>query len=347
MPDQSRNLTIVEAMREALSQEMSRDESVFVLGEDIRLGGSFQFTLGLHDQFGSERVLNTPISEAGFVGLAIGAAIQGLRPVVDFQYGDFVLEAADQLIQQAAKLRYMSGGQLTIPLVVHLPTGASGRGAQHAQSVEGFFFHVPGLHIVTPATPYDAKGLFVSALRSNNPVLFLVHKHTYGSQGRFCLQSDVVTGPVPEELFSIPLGCADIKHTGGDVTIVTNLSMLHHSLNVAKEMAHLGVGVEVVDLCTLVPLDTEMILTSVRKTRRLVIVHEDNLRGGWGAEVAAVVAEQAMFELLAPIKRVAAADTPIPFSPVLEASVIPNETDIKSAIQVVLAWEGVILSRDC
>lgn len=344
MPDHSRNLTIVEAMREALVQEMVHDETVFVLGEDIRLGGSFQVTLDLHDQFGAERVLNTPISEAGFVGLAIGAAIQGLRPVVDFQYGDFVLEATDQLVQQAAKLRYMSGGQVTIPLVVHLPTGASGRGAQHAQSVEGFFFHVPGLQIVTPATPYDAKGLLVSAIRSNNPVLFLVHKHTYGSMGRFCLQSNVVTGPVPEELFSIPIGCADVKREGSDVTIVTNLSMLHYSLNVAMEMASLGVSVEVVDLRTLVPLDTETILTSVRKTRRLVIVHEDNLRGGWGAEVAAVVAEQAMSELLAPIKRVAAADTPIPFSPILEASILPNETHITSAIHAVLDQKYTALS---
>ena len=343
MPDHSRNLTIVEAMREAFVQEMTRDEAVFVLGEDIRLGGSFQVTAGLHDQFGSDRVLNTPISEAGFVGLAIGAAIQGLRPVVDFQYGDFVLEATDQLVQQAAKLRYMSGGQITIPLVVHLPTGASGRGAQHAQSVEGFFFHVPGLQIVTPATPYDAKGLLVSAIRSNNPVLFLVHKHTYGSKGRFCLQSDVISGHVPEELFTIPIGCADIKREGSDVTIVTNLSMLHHSLNVASEMVSLGVSVEVIDLRTLVPLDTATILESVRKTHRLVIVHEDNLRGGWGAEVAAVVAEQAMSELLAPIKRVAAADTPIPFSPTLEAAVVPNEKHIVSAIHAVLDQEQITL----
>ena len=332
----SRVLTIVEAMREAVCQEMERDESVLLLGEDIRIGGSFLFTLGMLERFGPARVLNTPISESGFVGLAIGAAIQGLRPIVDFQYGDFVLEAMDQLVQQASKLRYMSGGQVKVPIVLQLPTGASGRGAQHANSVEGYFFHVPGLLIATPATPYDAKGLLTSAIRNDNPVLFLVHKHTYGSKGRPLARSKVATGHVPEDPYTIPFGVADIKREGSDVTVVANLLMLHRSLNVAEALAGEGISVEVVDLRTLVPLDTETIIASVQKTGRLVIVEEDNLRGGWGAEVAAVVADQALGDLDAPIKRVAGADTPVPFSPLLEAHVVPDEARIAAAIRFVL-----------
>ena len=334
-----RTLTIVEAMREAVAQEMERDPSVFILGEDVRVGGSFLFTLGLVSRFGPERIMDMPISEVGFVGMAIGAAIQGMRPIVDFQYGEFVLEAYSQIVQEATKLNYMSGGQVKIPIVLQCPTGASGRGAQHANSVEGYFFHVPGLKIVTPATPYDAKGLLISAIRDDNPVLFLVHKHTYGSKGRVLVQSAVATGHVPPEPYTIPLGLADIKREGSDVTVVANLLMLHRALSAADELAQEGISVEVIDLRTLVPLDTDTVCRSVAKTGRLVIVEEDPRRGGWGAEVAAVVADEAIGYLDAPIKRVAAPDVPIPFSPPLEASVVPDVARIKDAVRFVLGRE--------
>lgn len=328
----SRDLTIVQALREALREEMNRDETIFVIGEDIRIGGSFLFTLGLLDKFGTERVINTPISEAGFVGLATGAAIQGLRPIVDFQYGDFLFCAMDQIVQQATKLRYMSGGQVKIPMVIHLPTGASGRGAQHANSIEGFFFHIPGLKIVTPASPYDAKGLLKTAIRDDNLVLFCVHKHLYGSKGRPIAKSSLSIGHVPEEEYTIPLGEADIKKSGKDITVVANLLMLHRSMNVAYLLEEEGISVEVIDPRTLVPLDIDTIISSVKKTGRLLIVEENNERGGWGAQVSADVAARAIGYLDSPIIRVAAPDVPVPFSPVLEATVIPDEERIRQAV---------------
>jgi len=327
-----RDLTIVQALREAIREEMHRDESIFVIGEDIRIGGSFLFTLGLLDEFGPDRVINTPISEAGFVGLAIGAAIQGMRPVVDFQYGDFLFTAYDQIVQQCTKLRYMSGGQVKIPLVIQMPTGASGRGAQHANAMEGFFFHVPGLKIVTPATPYDAKGLFKAALQDDNPVLFCVHKHLYGSKGRPLERSSLSRGYVPEGDYVIPLGVADIKRPGTDVTVVANSLMLHRALNAAEDLAKQGISVEVIDPRCLVPMDMNTIIESVQKTSRLVIVEETNERGGWGAQVAADVAGRAIGYLDAPIRRVATPDVPIPFSPVLETAVIPSEERIRAAV---------------
>jgi pyruvate dehydrogenase E1 component beta subunit len=330
--DTTRDLTIVQALREAIREEMRQDEDVFVIGEDIRIGGSFLFTLGLLEDFGPERVLNTPISEAGFVGLSIGAAIQGMRPVIDFQYGDFLFTAFDQIVQQCTKLRYMSGGQVKIPLVFQMPTGASGRGAQHANNMESFFFHIPGIKIVTPATPYDAKGLFKSAIRDDNPVLFCVHKHLYGSKGRQLVASSVSKGHVPEDEYLIPLGEADIKRSGTDITVVANSLMLHRAMNVAEALAQENISVEVVDPRCLVPLDSNTIIESVKKTSRLVIVEESNQRGGWGAEVAALVAEKALGYLDAPIRRIAAPDVPVPFSPVLENAIIPDETRIRSAI---------------
>lgn len=332
MPENNRTLTIVQAMREALREEMNRDECVFVMGEDIRIGGSFLFTLGLLDEYGPDRVINTPISEAGFVGLGIGAAMQGLRPIIDFQYGDFVFCAMDQLVQQATKLRYMSGGQVKIPLVLQMPTGASGRGAQHANALEGFFFHIPGLKIVTPASPYDAKGLLKSAIRDDNVVLFCVHKHLYGSKGRQLIQSSISTGFVPEEEYTIPLGLADVKREGGDITVVANLLMLHRVMNVAAALEAEGVSVEVVDPRCLVPLDMETVIASVQKTGRLLVVEESNERGGWGAQVAAAVADRAIGYLDGPIRRLATPDVPIPFAPVLEATVIPDEAKIRQAI---------------
>jgi len=331
-PDTTRDLTIVQALREAIREEMYRDEDVFVIGEDIRIGGSFLFTLGLYDEFGEDRVLNTPISEAGFVGLSIGAAIQGMRPVIDFQYGDFLFTAFDQVVQQATKLRYMSGGQVKIPLVFQMPTGASGRGAQHANAMEGFFFHIPGIKIITPATPYDAKGLFKSAIRDDNPVLFCVHKHLYGSKGRQLVESSVSKGFVPEDEYTIPIGVADIKKSGNDITVVANSLMLHRAMNVAEALQEEGISVEVIDPRTLVPLDMDTIYDSVKKTSRLVIVEETNERGGWGADVAAKVAGEIIGYLDAPIRRVATPDVPIPFAPVLEDAVIPDETQIRTAI---------------
>jgi pyruvate/2-oxoglutarate/acetoin dehydrogenase E1 component len=329
---EDRTLTIVEALREALREEMQRDASVFLMGEDIRLGGSFSFTLGMLDTFGEERVVNTPISESGFIGLAIGAAIQGLRPVVDFQYGDFLFCAMDQIVQQAAKLRYMSGGQVRIPMVIHLPTGASGRGAQHANSMEGFLFHIPGIKLVTPASPYDAKGLLKDAIRDDNPVILCGHKHLYGSKGRQLVESSLSTEYVPEEEYTIPLGVADVKREGRDITVVANLLMLHHAMNAAASLAGEGIDVEVVDPRTLVPLDVETIGASVRKTGRLLIVEENNERGGWGAQVAAEVASRGFGYLKAPIRRVATPDVPIPFAPVLESAVVPGEERIRRAI---------------
>lgn len=328
----SRELTIVQALREAIREEMYRDENVFVIGEDIRIGGSFLFTLGLHSEFGDDRVINTPISEAGFIGLSIGAAIQGMRPVVDFQYGDFVFTACDQIVQQCAKLRYMSGGQVKIPLVLQMPTGASGRGAQHANTMEGFFFGVPGIKIVTPATPYDAKGLLKSAIRDDNLVMFCVHKHLYGSKGRKLIDSSISTGHVPEDDFLIPLGQADIKHPGEHITVVANSLMLHRTMNVAAALEKEGISVEVIDPRTLVPFDIDAVITSVQKTGRLIIVEESNERSGWGAYVAAKVADKAIGFLDAPIRRLASPDVPIPFSPVLENAVVPDETRIREAI---------------
>ena len=328
----SRTLTIVQALREALREEMDRDENVFVMGEDIRIGGSFLFTLGLLDEYGPERVINTPISEAGFVGLGIGAAIQGLRPIIDFQYGDFLFCAMDQIVQQATKLRYMSGGQVKIPLVFQMPTGASGRGAQHANAMEGFFFHIPGLKIVTPASPYDAKGLLKSAIRDDNPVLFCVHKHLYGSKGRKLIESSISTGHVPEEAYTIPLGVADIKRAGRDITVVANLLMLHRVMNVAAALEPEGISVEVIDPRCLVPLDTDTVIESVKKTGRLLVVEETNERGGWGGQVVSAVADQAIGYIDAPLRRLATPDVPIPFSPVLEAAVIPDEAKIRAEI---------------
>lgn len=331
--DQARNLTIVQALREALREEMNRDETVFVMGEDIRIGGSFLFTLGLLDEYGEERVINTPISESGFVGLGAGAAIAGMRPIIDFQYGDFVFCAMDQIAQQASKLRYMSAGQVKVPMVLQMPTGASGRSGQHTNSMEGYFFHIPGIKIATPATPYDAKGLFKSAVRDDNPVLFCVHKHLYGSKGRNLAQSSISMGHVPEDDYTIPLGEADVKREGADVTVVANLLMLHRAINVAEELSEEeGIEAEVVDMRCLAPLDTNTVVESVKKTGRLVVVEETHHRGGWGAQVAATVAEEAIGYLDGPIKRVATPDVPIPFSPPLEDAVIPSEAKIRAAI---------------
>ena len=327
----SRNLTIVEAMREAMRAEMRLDERVFLIGEDIQIGGAFLMTLGFLDEFGPKRVINTPISEVGFMGLATGAAIAGLRPIVDFQYGDFLFTAADQLIQQASKLRYMSDGQVSVPLVVQLPTGASGRGSQHANSMENFFFGVPGIKIITPSMPYDAKGLLTSALRDGNVILFCVHKHLYGSKGRPLENRETSTGMVPEEEYLVPIGVADVKRAGSDATVVANHLMLHRSLAAAERLEARGVSVEVVDPRTLVPFDVDTVLESVRKTGRLLIVEENHARGGWGPYLIAQIAERGLGHLDS-VRRLSLPDAPVPFSPPLEASILPTAELIEQTI---------------
>ena len=332
----NRTLTIVEAMREALREEMTADERVLVMGEDIVVGGAFLVTLGLAEDMGADRVLNTPISENGFLGLAIGAAIEGLRPVVDMQYGDFLFTAADQLIQQASKLRYMSGGQVKIPLVLQLPTGASGRGAQHANSMESYFFGLPGIKIVTPSNPYDAKGLLKSSIRDDNVVLFIVHKHLYGSRGRALQHEQTSIGEVPSEEYLVPIGVGKVKEEGQDITVVANNVVLHHALNAAARLEGEGISVEVIDPRTLVPFDIDLVIESVEKTNRLLVVEENPARGGWGPWVISEVVRRAFYSIDAPIARLAADDTPIPFSPPLERASVPTEERIIEAIRQVI-----------
>jgi pyruvate dehydrogenase E1 component beta subunit len=260
----------------------------------------------------------------------------GMRPVAEVQYGDFIFCAMDQIVNQAAKMRYMSGGQVKVPMVVRIPTGASGRGAQHAQSPEGFFIHVPGLKVVAPSTPYDAKGLLKTAIRDDNPVLFFEHKLLYGSKGYRAEKGGLeLVSDIPDEEYLIPFGVADVKRRGEDVTIVAKLLMVHKSYAAAEKLEKEGISVEVIDPRTLVPFDNQTILKSLEKTGRLVIVEEDTKRGGWGAEIAAMIAEEAIDYLDAPIKRVSAMDTPIP-SPPLEKYVIPDEERIIKAVKEIL-----------
>lgn len=337
-----RHLTMVEALREALREEMRRDERVFLIGEDIGIpggfGGAFTVTLGLAEEFGHERVLDTPVSEKGFIGAAVGAALMGLRPVTDVQYSDFLFCAMDEIVNQAAKMAYMSGGQVKVPMVLRAPVGATTRGAQHAQSPEGFFIHVPGWKVAVPATAYDGMGLLKTAIRDDSPVLIFEHKLLYGSKGPRAEKGAIsADSDIPDEEYTIPFGVADVKREGSDVTVVATLLMLHRALAAAEELAEEGLSVEVIDPRTLVPFDLETVLKSLEKTGRLVIVEEDTKRGGWGAEVAASVAEEGLYLLDAPIKRVAAYDVPIPFAPVMEEFVVPSQSRIAQAIRELVA----------
>ncbi len=331
-------MTIAEALRQAIREEMRRDPRVFCIGEDIGIpggwGGAFTVTLGLADEFGHERILDTPISELGFTGIAVGAAIGGLRPIVDVQYGDFLFLAMDQLVNEAAKMTYMSGGTVKVPLVMRAPVGATRRGAQHAQSLEAFFTHVPGLKVIAPSTAYDAKGLLKSAIRDDNPVIVFEHKLLYGSKGPRKEQGAIsAVGEVPDEEYLIPLGKGVIRREGRDVTIVGKLLTVYRALEAAERLAKEGIESEVIDPRTLVPLDKELILESVRKTGRLVIVEEDNLTGGWASDIAAIVAEEAFYWLDAPIKRVSAPDTPPPFAPVMEDYYVPSVERVVEAVK--------------
>ncbi|HXH84934.1 MAG TPA: dehydrogenase E1 component subunit alpha/beta [Candidatus Tectomicrobia bacterium] len=326
-PRSARELTMAEALNEALHQEMERDARVFVMGEDVGLiGGIFQVTRGLRDRFGEDRVRDTPISEATFVGAGVGAATAGLRPVVEIQIWDFVAMTMDQVVNQAAKFRFMLGGRPTVPLVIRGPQGGGIRlAAQHSQSLEAWFAHVPGLVVVAPATPYDAKGLLTAAIRDDNPVIFLEHKALYAAKG-----------PVPEAPYAIPLGRADVKRPGRDVTVIAIQSMVPRALAAAAELEKEGVSVEVIDPRTLVPLDEEAILASVARTHRVVVAHEAVKRGGFGAEIAAIIAEKALDELDAPVVRVAARAVPMPYNDALERATIPTQADIVDAVRRVL-----------
>ncbi len=322
-PAEGRSLSFPDALNEAMRQEMARDESVFLMGEDVgKTGGIFTVSKGLLDEFGPERVRDTPIAEATFSGAGVGAAIAGMRPVVEVQIFDFVSLMMDMIVNQAAKFRYMLGGKPTVPLVIRGPQGGGIRlAAQHSQSLEAWFTHVPGLVVVAPSTPYDAKGLLTAAIRDDNPVIFLEHKLLYLGQ----------TGPVPEDPYAIPLGKADVKQEGTDVTIVATQMMVHRALAAANDLARAGISAEVIDPRTLVPLDLDTIVASVRKTNRVVIAHEAVKRGGYGAEISAQITENAFDYLDAPIVRVGARAVPMPYNDELERSVIPTQQDIVDA----------------
>jgi len=321
-------LTYREAVRDALTQVLRADEGVFIMGEDIaEMGGSMGVTQGLLDEFGPERIRNTPISELAITGTGIGAAMQGMRPVVEIMYEDFLTLSMEQLVNQAAKHRTMSGGQLKVPLTIRTQGGAGwSPGAQHAQQLEAWFVHVPGLKVVFASTPEDVRGLLWSAIYDDNPVVFFEHRTLYP-----------IKGEVPEELEPIPLGKARIHREGTDVTVVATGRLVHESLKAAEEAERDGISVEVVDPRTLLPLDEETIVSSVRKTTRCVTAHEAVTRGGFGAELAAVVQHGAFDWLDAPIERVGARFAPLPFAPVMEQWVVPHADDVLEAIKRTVA----------
>jgi pyruvate/2-oxoglutarate/acetoin dehydrogenase E1 component len=320
-------MTFGQALNDALRLEMERDPNVYVAGEDVGVyGGIFGVTAGLLDRFTAKRVRDTPITESAIIGTAVGAAACGLRPVIELMFVDFIGVALDQLYNQAAKMKYMFGGKAQLPLVMRAACGAGiGAAAQHSQCLEAWFMHVPGLKVVMPSMPNDAKGLLISAIRDNNPVVFLEHKMLYEMEGE-----------VAEGDYTIPLGVAEIKREGKDVTIVATAQMVHVSLGAAEKLAAEGISVEVLDPRTLSPLDEEAILQSIRKTHRLVIVHEEVKFAGSGAEIAALAAEKAFDYLDAPIIRVAAPFTPVPFSPALEKEFIPSEEKVIQAVRTVV-----------
>jgi pyruvate dehydrogenase E1 component beta subunit len=306
------------------------------MGEDISIpggwGGVFTVTLGLEEEYRSQ-LLDTPISELGYFGVAVGAAIMGMRPVIDVQYGDFLFLAMDQIINQAAKMRYMSGGKTKVPLVIRAPVGATGRGAQHAQNLERFFVGVPGLKVVCPATAYDAKGLLKSAIRDDNPVMMFEHKLLYGSKGLGQATGAVdASDAIPAEDYTIPIGKGIIRRQGSHVTIVATLLMMHVAMNAAEELAAEGVSVEVIDPRSLSPFDWDLVEESVMKTTRVVIVEEGPKTGGWSAEIAASLGSKMSDYLSAPVVRVASPDIPVPFSPRMESFYRPNRENIKQAV---------------
>jgi acetoin:2,6-dichlorophenolindophenol oxidoreductase subunit beta len=322
-----RETRYIRAITEALDEEMGRDEDIFIIGEDVGgPGGAFSATKGLLEKYGDRRVKDTPISESAIVGLAIGAAIQGLRPVVEIMFADFLTVCMDQIVNQMAKARYMFGGQYRLPVVIRTPCGGGlNAGPQHSQCLESWFAHVPGLKVVMPATPYDVKGLLKSAIRDDNPVLFLENKALYALKGE-----------IPEEDYLVPLGKAEVKRPGEDVTVVATSRMVHQALAAAQALANEGIDVEVIDLRTINPWDKETIFASVEKTSKLVVAHEAVKAFGVGAEIAAMVCEEMIDRLDAPVLRVGAPFVPVPFN--LENLYLPNSADVIRAVKRVMEY---------
>ena len=321
-------ITYRQAIKDAMVEEMRRDDRVFLIGEDIgTYGGAFGVSAGMLEEFGSERIVETPISEQAIIGAAAGAAMVGMRPIAEMMFMDFILLAMEPLVNQAAKARYMFGGKATVPMVVRMPSGSgTGAAAQHSQSLETLLMHIPGIKVVAPCTPYDAKGLLISSIRDQNPVCFVEHKLLYKSKGE-----------VPDEEYTIPLGVADIKKEGTDITVVSSGIMVHKSLEAAEILAGEGISVEVVDPRTLKPLDVDTIAKSVKKTGRLLVVHEAVKTAGWAGEVMASVSETPAWDYLdAPMRRLAGKDVPIPYNPKLEAAAVPQVDDIAQEIRAIV-----------
>ncbi|MBA4542948.1 MULTISPECIES: alpha-ketoacid dehydrogenase subunit beta [Thermoactinomyces] len=319
-------ISYIDAVTQALQEEMKRDSRVFVLGEDVGVrGGVFRATAGLYEEFGPERVLDTPLTESAIVGVSIGAAAYGKRPVAEIQFADFIMPAVNQIVSEAAKIRYRSNGDWTCPLVIRAPYGGGVHGAlYHSQSVEKMFNGVPGLKIVMPSTPYDVKGLLKAAIRDEDPVLFFEHKRCYR----------LIKGEVPVEDYTLPIGKADVKREGDDVTVISYGLTLHFALQAAEMLEKEGISVHVLDLRTILPLDKEAIIEAAAKTGKVLIVHEDNLTGGVGGEVAALIAQEAFFELDAPVQRLCGPDVPaMPYSPTMEKEFMLNPEKIANAIR--------------
>ncbi len=325
IPANGRELTFGEAVKEAIAEEMRRDPRVFMIGEDIaEAGTAFKVLTGLVDEFGPQRVIDSPISEPGITGLGVGAAMTGMRPIVDIMFGDFITLTMDQMVNQAAKIHYMSGGKLKVPLVLRTTMGATRRSAaQHSQSLHAWFSHIPGLKVAIPATPYDAKGLVKTAIRDDNPVAIFEDKMMYK-----------VKGPVPAEEYSLPFGVADIKRPGEDITIVATSSMVYIALEAAEMLAEIGLSAEVIDPRTTVPLDKTTLIESAKKTSRAMVVDEGYHSYGVTAEIASVIADGAFYYLDAPVKRMGAMDVPIPFSPVLEDLTVPTAQSVLEMAKV-------------
>lgn len=332
-----KRLSIAEALREGIAEEMERDPSVFCLGEDIGVpggwGGAFTVTLGLEKKF-PDRMIDTPIAELGFFGVACGAAMMGMRPIVDVQYSDFLFLPMDQIVNNAAKMRYMSGGTIQVPMVMRAPVGATGRGSQHAQNMERFFIGVPGIKVVAVSTAYDAKGILKSAVRDDNPVLIFEHKLLYGSKGARAESGAIdASSEIPDEDYTVPLDQAAVRRTGEHVTVLAWLLMAHHAMQAAEILAQDGIDVEVIDVRSLSPIDYATIGQSVRKTGRVVIVEEGPKTGGVAAEISAGIVERYGLHLKAPIARVASPDVPVPFTPVLENAYRPSADQIVQAVR--------------
>ncbi|MUG72353.1 alpha-ketoacid dehydrogenase subunit beta [Paenibacillus validus] len=323
-----RKITYLEAIKESMSQMMRENEDVFVLGEDIGVyGGAFGVTRGMIEEFGPERIRNTPISESAIAGAAVGAALTGMRPILELQFSDFITIATDQIVNQAAKIRYMYGGKGKVPMVLRTPAGSgTGAAAQHSQSLEAWMAHIPGLKVIQPSTAYDAKGLLCAAIEDDNPVIFYEHKLLYRTMDE-----------VPEEAYTLPIGKADVKRQGTDVTVVATSIMVHRALEAAGQLEKEGIQIEVIDPRTLVPLDIETVVESVKKTGRLIVVHEAVKRGGFGGEIVSQVMESEAFDYLdAPIQRLGGLDVPIPYNPIMEKKAVPQVDDIVQAVKKAL-----------